>query len=111
MAIQVSPDHPIDYYAESDRWEEVYSVRTYKEYDPIPGTYYQTGSGEWLIASTNNDNVYRFSVSHAGRHIQRLTATTLYITSIDLGYGSNVSYIRPGDDVKIDGHPDISFPP
>ena len=93
QAEEVPQNHSVDFYEESDNWRQVYSVRNYKHADPIPGTYYQVSSGEWLINS--NAGVHHYTYTSGGGELEQRSGpgTKLFITSVDHGCGSNVSYV------------------
>jgi hypothetical protein len=43
----------------------VYGITTHTDLNPIPGTYYNTGSGEFTIV--NDDGIYDYSIEWEGQ--------------------------------------------
>ena len=63
------------FYNHDDEWSEVYGISIHTDLNPIAGTYYNTGSGEFTIV--NDDGIYDYSISYERSTLVRYQACSV----------------------------------
>ena len=86
-----------NFYNHDDEWEAVYGITTHTDLNPIPGTYYNTGSGEFTIVADNG--IYDYSVGSDWSNLKRhRSCSVLMICKVKQSNAPNIddyiTYIR-----------------
>jgi hypothetical protein len=65
IMLELPPRTADNFYNHDDEWSQVYGITTHSDLNPIAGTYYNTGSGEFTIVAETG--MYDYSIEWEGQ--------------------------------------------
>lgn len=77
IVLELPPRTADNFYNHNDDWRQVYGITTHTDLNPIAGTYYNTGSGEFTIVAETG--IYDYSVSWNGNNLKRHRACSVFM--------------------------------